>query len=115
MPYKISPYLGVWVIICYIDSFLILTYPILYFIYDVIFNLYVIAFGSPIMLLIIPYFIRKVISEDELISYIETLDKKKLNLFGSLFYISSFIILFLSFFFFLKYLIDVKVPYFFIK
>jgi hypothetical protein len=115
LPYKMSAYLAVFVILCYVDAFLILSYPILYFIYDLVINVYVIAFGFPIILVIVSPFFRRIITEDELKQYAETLDKKKLKLSGDIHSWLCLGILFLSIYIYVNYLIDVKVPYFFLK
>jgi hypothetical protein len=110
-----SPHFAVVVLMCYFDAFLILSYPVLYFIYDLVFNLYVFAFGFPIILVVVSPFLRRIITEDELKQYSETLDKKKLRLTANIHFFSSVGILCLAVYIYINYLIDVKVPYFFLK
>ncbi len=82
-PYKLSSYLGVAKIICLIDSVLIITFP---YINDILFVPYSIGLlGSPLIFLIVPYFIRKKVPKEELIQYINTLEEKKLRLHGTIY------------------------------
>ena len=83
-PYKFSSYLGVAKIICVIDSFLFISFP---YVNEILYDFYY-AVGfimSPLIILIAPYFIRKKVTKEELIQYINTLEEKKLRLHGTIY------------------------------
>jgi hypothetical protein len=96
--------LGIFFI--YFDSLITFTYPLFNNTYNHLFNIWHFIALQPFLIMIFPFFIRLLITHNDLIKYIESHDKKKFRLYGNIIFCSYMLSIGLAVLFF--YLVYVK-------
>jgi hypothetical protein len=77
--YRLSSRSAVVIIESYFTSIIIITYPFLYVFYNQMFNVVIFAFILFLCYIILPFILRWLVTENDLINYIETLPASRIK------------------------------------
>jgi hypothetical protein len=80
----------------YFDAFILFTYPFFSVIYNYVFNFGIFCIMQLFCIIILPFFLRWLVTQNDLTKYIERHDEKKIKLYGNLLWWMCLPILFFS-------------------